>query len=574
MHHWQRVTITAALSMTAGFAHAGTVSASLQRELAHGGEAVAWVVFADKGFRDADAERRAVEALPRTANAEMLRRRQLRRTDPGLFDARDLPISREYVAAVAASGATIRIESRWLNRVSVRGTRSQFEAIVVHPRVLRVESVARAIPRPAATATPIDAPAEPSSGSFSERSTINYGSATNQLTQVNLPSLHAAGFTGKGVIVGILDTGFIRSHVAFNNPAKPLRVLAERDFINNDANAGQEASDPASQANHGTYILGTLASYVPGTMVGGAFDASYVLCKTEVLPTETPIEEDYFVAGLEFAEAQGVDLVTASLTYKDWYTQATFDGKTAVTTKAVNILTANGVHFTVGAGNDGWDNNATTSTLGAPADAFDAITCGAVSSSGQIASFSSSGPTADGRIKPEVLARGVGTATVSPSSNTGYASVNGTSLSTPLVAGVVACLVQARPTWTVAQMRQYLMQNASRSVAGLGPDPLFVQGFGIVNAGRILQTDCNANGVSDFTDILGASSDRNADNIPDECARVCLADYNLDGFVTFVDIDDFVEDFLAGRTTSDANRDGFLGFEDFDAMVAAFESGC
>ncbi|MDX2118249.1 MAG: S8 family serine peptidase [Planctomycetota bacterium] len=566
----QLVSMVVAAGMAAS-ASAGVLDPALSTKLASDGEAVAWVVFADKGYANIDAERAAIDQLAREANPAALRRRQLRRTDPGLFDARDLPIARASIVAVEGTGARVRVESRWFNRVSVRGTRAQLEAIAALPVVTRVERVATAIARRDEAAVAIDAPRD---GAYSSRDTINYGIAADQLGQVNLPALHAAGFTGQGVIVGILDTGFIRTHNAFNNPAKPLRVLAERDFINNDNNAGQEATDPANQADHGTFILGTLASYLPGTLVGGAFDASYVLCKTEVLPTETPVEEDYFVAGLEFAEAQGADMVTASLGYTDWYTQASFDGQTAVTTKAVNIATANGVHFTVAAGNGGWDNNATTSTLGAPADAFDAITCGAVSSNGQSASFSSSGPTADGRVKPEVLARGVGTATVSPASTTGLVSVNGTSLSTPIVAGVVACIVQARPTWTVAQMRQYLIQNASRTLAGLGPDPLFVRGYGIVDAGRILESDCNANGVSDFTDILGTSSDRNNDNIPDECTRGCLADYNLDGFVTFEDVDDFVADFEAGRTTADANADQMLTFEDFDTMVTAFASGC
>jgi hypothetical protein len=103
---------------------------------------------------------------------------------------------------------------------------------------------------------------------------------------------------------------------------------------------------------------------------------------------------------------------------------------------------------------------------------------------------------------------------------------------------------------------------------------MFVLGHGIMNAGRILTTDCNGNGVSDFSDIGGPSSDRNHDNIPDECGRACLADYNLDGFLDFTDFDDFVSDFEVGRTTADANSDGFLDFTDFDSFVDAFALGC
>ncbi len=543
------------------------VAPGVLRELdARGDTAIAWITFADKG--DAAIVQAGIEGLKTSYNADAMKRRQLRRTAPGLFDARDLPIRAAYVEALRSSGAKVRVQSRWLNCVSVQATRAEINAIADLPFVTGIHAVARSKQREQLRVAPAtDLP-------YGSRENINYGLSLNQLTQINLPALHDAGFTGKGVIVGILDTGFVRSHAVFHNAAKPLQVIAERDFINDDDNAGQQAGDPPAQGNHGTYILGTLAAYLPGSLVGAAFDAKYVLCKTEVEPTETPIEEDYFVEGLEFAESHGADLVTASLGYDDWYTQADFDGVTAVTTRAVNIATANGVHFTVAAGNNGWDNNPSTSSLGAPADAFDAITCGAVNANGAIASFSSSGPTADGRIKPEVLARGVSTVTVAPSSDVNFFGVSGTSLSTPLVAGAVACLVQARPTWTVAQMREYLIENASRSVAGLGPDPLFVLGYGIMNAGRILTTDCNGNGVSDFTDIAGASSDRNGDNIPDECGRTCLADYNLDGFIDFSDFDDFIADFESGSTTSDANNDGFLDFSDFDAFVTAFESGC
>jgi serine protease AprX len=559
----------ATIVLATGWAQAAPVAiaAGVAQELNdHNGVALAWITFADKG--DAASRAAAIDDLKRTYNADAMRRRQLRRTDPGLFDARDLPVCAENIDVLRSTGVQIRAQSRWLNSVSVRGTRSQINAIAKLPSVTHISTVARSIARPAEHVQLLN------TSVFGSRDTINYGFALNQLTQINLPALHAAGFTGQGVIVGILDTGFVRTHAVFKNPAKPLQVVAERDFINDDNNAGQEPGDPAAQGNHGTYILGTLAAYLPGSLVGGAFDAKYVLCKTEVEPTETQIEEDYFVEGLEFAELNGADLVTASLGYDDWYTQADFDGTTAVTTRAVNIATANGVHFTVAAGNNGWDTNASTSTLGAPADAFDAITCGAVNVNGVIASFSSSGPTADGRIKPEVLARGVSTVTVAPNSDVNFYGVSGTSLSTPLVAGAVACLVQARPTWTVAQMRQYLIENSSRSVAGVGSDPMFVLGYGIMNAGRILTTDCNGNGVSDFSDIGGPSSDRNHDNIPDECGRACLADYNLDGFLDFTDFDDFVSDFEVGRTTADANSDGFLDFTDFDSFVDAFALGC
>ena len=132
------------------------------------------------------------------------------------------------------------------------------------------------------------------------------------------------------------------------------------------------------------------------------------------------------------------------------------------------------------AGNEYHDSDPATSSLIAPADAFSGITCGAGTSSGGIASFSSDGPTADGRVKPELLALGSGTATISSSSTTGFATASGTSLSTPLVAAAVACLIQANPHWSVQVMREELFKNADYDPGGLGFDPSFVRGYGVI----------------------------------------------------------------------------------------------
>ena len=260
-------------------------------------------------------------------------------------------------------------------------------------------------------------------------------------------------------------------------------MIAEWDFINNDGNTGIQIGDNSEQHKHGTWILGTMGAYLPGSMVGGAYDAEFVLCKTEDVPTETPIEEDYYVAGLEFIESHGADVATSSLGYIDWYTQADLNGNTAVTTVAVNVATANGVVCCTAAGNAGHDANPTTSTLGAPADAHNVLTCGAVDINGAIVGFSSSGPTADGRLKPEILACGLNTISVNSTNVTGLNGVSGTSLSTPLVAAAAACILQARPDYGVREIREALFATASRSdSAGLHPDPLFVEGHGILRA--------------------------------------------------------------------------------------------
>ncbi len=434
----------------------------------------AWVFFEDTKGSATDAQRNvALRELRSTSHPRSVQRRGLRRTDPGLFDVRDLPVPTRYMEAVRALGVRVGVVSRWVNAASVWGTQRQLTEIARLPFVKKLQPV-RQGNKPLPVTVHDDGGVATGTGF--------YGESFDQLTQINLVALHKAGYTGAGVVVGILDTGFQRTHQAFNQPGHVLTVVAEHDFINGDGNTAIEPGDPSGQHSHGTWILGTLGAYLPNTLVGGAYDASFILCKTEDIASETQIEEDYYVAGLEFIEAHGGDMATASLGYIDWYTQADLDGMTAVTTIGVNTATANGVHCCNAAGNEYHDTNPLTSHLIAPADALKVLTCGAVDNTGLIAPFSSDGPSADGRVKPEVLARGVNTRTISSSDNTTTTGLSGTSLSTPLVASAVACLIQAHPDWTVDQMRWYLLYTAKDYVANHTYDPKYVRGYGIIDA--------------------------------------------------------------------------------------------
>lgn len=476
-----------------------------------------WILFDpnDKGVASHQAQEQAIAQLRATYNLKAKTRRQLRRTAPGLFDVHDLPVVPRYVDQIRATGAEVKVISCWLNGVSALVTRGQLADLGRLPFVDRIQPVrrGRAID-PVAVGQDHAPPATNATGGPPPF----WGAATGQLSQINLTAVHDLGFTAAGVVVGILDTGFKRTHDAFNVPGHVVNVVAEWDFVNNDPNTSLEMGDPPNQHSHGTYILGVLGAYSPGSLVGGAYDASFVLCKTEDTTGEYMGEEDNYVGGLEFIEANGGDMATSSLGYIDWYTQGDLDGLTAVTTIAVNIATANGLYCCTAAGNGGHDADPATSALLAPADALQVISCGAVDDLGVIASFSSDGPTADGRLKPEVLAQGVNTQTVSPSDDTLLTGVSGTSLSTPVVASAVACLIQAHPDWTVEQMRTYLFANASESAAGNGPDPMFVLGYGIVDALGALAADCDGNGIADSADIAaGTLPDCNANGIPDGC---------------------------------------------------------
>jgi hypothetical protein len=514
----------------------------LLQVIAEHGPSKGWVFFRDKDVGDARVRRSALDEARARLSPRAVERRRARRVLPGLVDERDVALAQRYVDAVLATGVELVIESTWLNAISVRGTAAQFRAIAELECVTRVQAVRRGVlvdggapgfAEETALGGAPRVPQPPAAG-------LNYGGSFAQLDQIGIIDLHARGYTGNGVVIGILDTGFHRGHEAFNQPGHVVQVIAEADFVDGDLNTGIQVGDPSGQHSHGTYILGCIAAYLPGSFVGGAHDAAFILCKTEDTTNEYQQEEDFYAAGLQFIETNGGDLATSSLGYIDWYTQSDLDGLTAVTTLAVNAATDNGMHCLTAAGNSGNDTNPGTARLIAPADAFEVITAGAVDSSGTIANFSSDGPTADGREKPELLATGVSTHTVCAFTDVGCTTqVNGTSLSTPLLAAMVACLVDARPDWTVGQMRARLMRTGNYFVVNGTFDPQYVRGHGIPNADDAafdcndnglddddeialgLVRDCNGNGYPDACDIAdGISQDANGDGRPDECPKV------------------------------------------------------
>jgi subtilisin family serine protease len=377
--------------------------------------------------------------------------------------------------------------------------------IAALPFVRSVEPVRLGCP---AGVVPIESPRPAGPGGAAAGG--SYGFAEEQLAQIGITDMHGAGYTGDGIVIGVLDTGFVKTHEAYNEPGHVLDVIAEWDFINDDSDVGIEPGDPGSQHRHGTIVLGTIGGYRPGTYIGGAYDASFILAKTEDTADEQPIEEDYYVAGLEFIEANGGDVATSSLIYTAWYTWFDMDGLTAVTTIGVNAATDNGLACCTAAGNYGYDGD--LPSIGAPADAFEVVTVGAVDDTGDMADFSSNGPTFDGRVKPEVVARGVSTASVDPDDDSGYLTANGTSLSTPLAASAVALLIEAHPDWTIPQIRTALFQTADYFVANGEPDPEFRRGYGLIDVFAASEVDfCNADldgdgnvSTADLLELLGS----------------------------------------------------------------------
>lgn len=427
------------------------------------GRVLVWVFFADRGRDGAALESALATARRELSPRAAARRGRVRGADREVTVA-DLPPPPAYMDAARATGARPRRTSSWLNAASFAATADQIRRLAALPSVARLEPVSRYRRRPPA----LD-PAPPLRADKAAAWTLDYGGSLDALEQANVPPVHEMGLSGRDVLVGVLDTGFRTAHDAL----QLVDVQGAWDFVGDDELVDNEPGDPATARNHGTMVLSTMAGYQPGQLVGPAYGASVLLAKTEDVAQEVRLEEDHWVAGLEWAEAAGADLITSSLGYLDWYVAADLDGDTAVTTIAADAAVARGLVVVNAAGNE----RATSGLLIAPADGDSVITVGAVDADGGVSSFSSPGPTADGRIKPDVAALGRGACVASPSDDHAYGSVNGTSFATPLTAGVVALMLERAPHLNPIEVRSALRGSASQ--AGSPDNDL---GWGIIDA--------------------------------------------------------------------------------------------
>ena len=373
----------------------------------------------------------------------------------------DYNIKQHYLDAVKKTGVIIKNKSHWLNAVSVFASKEHINLIQKLPFVRKVEPVYQHKKKKAIQSVQNN----------NQNRNLDYGGSLAQIEQINCHTAHEAGYYGQGVRVLYLDTGFNLDHTAFDS----LNLVAEYDFINNDQNTANETAQEVSdnQDDHGTICLSPMAGYAPGNLIGPAFKSEYLLAKTEIMAEEIQQEEDNYIAALEWGEALGAEVMCASLGYLDWYTYADLDGNTAVTTIGIDIASSLGVICVNSAGNEGDDPWYYIIT---PADADSVISVGAVLQSGIIASFSSHGPTFDGRIKPEVCALGVSTYCVRSNTQNDYRTASGTSFSAPLVAGAAAVILSANSSWTNMLVREALMMTASQYSS---PDNTY--GYGIIN---------------------------------------------------------------------------------------------
>lgn len=395
---------------------------------------VVWVFFADKGV---EPERipEALEMRVQELSPRALQRRLRVRPDAGV-DVRDLPVDVAYVDEILSTGAELRVASRWLNAVSVEADEKQLEIISSLPFVIGVSPVRSGV------ANDID---------------IDYGNAAQQLALCGVPDLHACGLTGEGVVVGLLDTGFSTEHRVFAH----LAVQAEHDFVNDDDNTADEPGDPAGQDEHGTKVLSMLAGLDPDHYAGAAPYVTVLLAKIDNLAVDDPAESDWWVAGLEWIESQGADIASGSIGFCATCPPEHMDGQTEPTTIAATIAVENGLIVVNSAGNRGPD----PMTLNAPADADGLIAVGSVDPDGRLAIDSSRGPTWDGRIKPDIMAPGRNVWVVDPTSTEAYQQRSGTSYAAPLVAGIIALLLEAYPDLGPEEMHALITSSGSQAEA-------------------------------------------------------------------------------------------------------------
>jgi len=412
------------------------------------GQTALWVYFTDKQHNDFSL----AEPSAFLSEASLARREK---TGVAL-SMQDLPVSELYVAELNALGVQVRSRSKWLNAVGIQHPGDSLLAIVsALPFVADIQEVKHYVQ---------DRPEEiPLNDQLLYRAqndvVLPYGGAENQIRMIEVDFLHQLGHRGQGVKIAVLDGGFYGVDWGAG-----FASLRDKGQIRDVFNLAENNTDVYISSTHGSNVLSIMAVDMPGVYMGSAPDAEYYLYRTEVTSSEYVVEEDYWMQAAEMADSVGADIINSSLGYTTFddtaqdHTYADMDGNTTVVTKAADHAASLGILVVNSAGNSGDD---TWNFIGAPADGDSVFTIGAVDYAGDYVSFSSEGPTADGRIKPNVTAQGSGSAYVNADGSVGYGS--GTSYSSPLIAGACASFMSAFPELTNMQVMQLLQSTASHA---------------------------------------------------------------------------------------------------------------
>jgi len=441
-----------------------------------------------------------------------------RRTQASIaIDSTDLPVNPAYINAIKNTGAVVLNTSKWLNEVTVdvSSAPNALAAINGLPFVKQTKVVGRPstnghhVNKYSFVMQNLSYKQHQLQKVASTSSFYNYGYAQNQIKMIDGDKLHDMGYRGNGKIIAMLDAGFFNVDVmtAFDSLRAHNRIIDTYDFVDHQTNVYDDHS-------HGAMCFSIIGANDPGNLIGTAPEASFYLFRSEDAFTENPIEEYNWATAAEAADSVGADIISSSLGYFTFddstlsHTYADLDGRTTPIAIAATMASRKGMIVVNSAGNEG--NNPWHYII-SPGDADSIITVGAVDSVEQYAFFSSTGPAADGRVKPTVSAQGMGTYVSSPCDNSVF-SGNGTSFSCPVIAGMVACLWQSVPSATNMQIIEAVKQSASQY---LNPDSLL--GYGIPNfdsARMMLLSVNNPNfGKGDFIENIYPNPFSNTVNI-------------------------------------------------------------
>ena len=402
------------------------------------------------------------------------------------IDARDVPVNETYITTIKGiPGITVFAKSKWMNCVYVRGNLQDLDALEGLDFVTHLEYADKSL-----NLVPIPGGSTKDKLSVENKANsivYDYGAATNQVEMIAANYLHQQDFTGEGIDIAVLDSGFpgVLTNPAFDPILDQGRLLGTYNFISRE-----ESVDTSS--SHGSKTFSDIGGYLQNQFVGTAPGASFYLYVTEDVTQENPVEEAWWVEALERADSLGVRIVNTSLGYQDYdnpaYTHSYEDlnGFTTIAARGANHAFDKGMLLLTSAGNDGQSFG----FVATPADAPGCLSIGAVDQDGEYAGFSSYGPNASGLRKPDVMAQGVSAAVVDQNGAVDFNS--GTSFSSPIMAGAIASLWQSRPEVTNAQIMQIV-----RASAHLFENPTDLMGYGIPN----FETAYNA------LQILGAQAD-------------------------------------------------------------------
>ena len=439
------------------------------------------------------------------------------------FDERDLPVNPDYIAQVLNTGAvSLHQRSKWFNAITIQTEDSlAIEAIRALPIVAEVKSThAEGV---VGQSHKWDVEVSPVNELRSSRlcdTFPEYGLGWRQIEMLNGQWLHALGYRGAGIDIAQFDAGWNRTDIlpAFERLRQEGRIKGVKDFVwNND-------STIYGLNNHGTYVLSIMAAYLPGQLVGTAPEANYYLFRTEDPFSEYPVEEDNWVAAAEYADSLGIDVINSSLGYSLFddpalnHTYADMDGNTTRCSIAADIAAAKGILVVNSAGNSGDDP---WRYITAPSDADDILCVGAVNANEEHAWFSSYGPSADGQVKPTVAAMGQAAAFAALDST--ISTGNGTSFSSPVMAGLSACLMQAFPYLSQEAIRDAIVRSAS--LYGQPDDAL---GYGIPDfyvARELLLTNEEAFGDFEMNAFPNPCDDRMTVTLAD--AKNCAVAFTV-----------------------------------------------